>query len=180
MNIISPSPRPTVFLDRDGVLNKRIVDGYVTHPDELEVLPGVYEALYQIAQKGYRMAVVTNQQGIGKQLMTTADLEKVHEKLKKELDGLLTEFYVCPHLKDLGCVCRKPKPGLLDAAHAQEPVEWKASFLIGDSDTDILAGNARDVFTIKVAGPSNVAPNAEVRDLPAAVDLILQTASQPS
>lgn len=164
----------TVFLDRDGVLNRRIMNGYVRCPDELDMLPGVPEALFRLEQEGFRLVVVTNQQGIAKGLMDTEDLARVHAKLNDATGHLIQAYYVCPHFASVGCDCRKPKPGLLDQAHADTPVTWAKSVLIGDSDSDIVAGQARGVYTIKVCGPSKVGPDFEAEDLVAAVDHLLK------
>ena len=151
--------RATVFLDRDGVLNRRIMDGYVTCLDEFEILPGVLPALALLTRAGFRLAVVTNQQGIALGRMTRADVDAVHEHLRETAaahGAVLDEFYVCPHHRDVGCPCRKPKPGLLDQAFAHAPIDWSRATLIGDSDRDIEAGKARGVTTIKIAGLSEV------------------------
>jgi len=108
--------------------------------------------------------------------MSLEDVRSVHAILRDrvaEAGGCLEEFYLCPHDRDEACPCRKPAPGLLDQAHAVHAVDWSRSVLIGDSDTDIEAGKARGVRTIKVAGPSAVGADEEVADLPAAVDLLI-------
>lgn len=169
-----------VFLDRDGVLNRRIVDDYVTCLEEFELLPGVPESLARLTEHGFRLAVVTNQRGIAVGRMSRKAVDEVHAFLKRKVTragGLLEEFYVCPHDRDEGCPCRKPKPGLLDLANELSPVDWSRSFLIGDSDSDIQAGLARSVTTIKVAGPSRVGADYECSDLGEAVSLILEICS---
>ena len=166
---------PTIFLDRDGVLNRRIVDDYVTSVAELEILPGVPEALALLSKLGFRLVVVTNQRGIAIGRMTLEDVSGVHAFLSAEAAGAgarLEEFYVCPHDRDEGCACRKPAPGLLDQAHQREPVAREQSWLIGDSDSDILAGKARGVRTIKVAGPGKAGADFNLPDLPAAAAMI--------
>lgn len=165
--------QPTVFLDRDGVLNRRIMDGYVTQPEALEVLPGVAGALQALKHAGFRLVVVTNQQGIAKGLMNHHDLERVHHKLDQATQDAIDAYYVCPHFAAANCACRKPKSGLLDQANAVQAVDWAQSYLIGDSDSDILAGLARGVQTIKVAGPSTVGAHHEAADLSAAVAYLL-------
>lgn len=166
--------RKTVFLDRDGVLNHRIMAGYVTKPDELVLLHGVAQALLALKEHGFRLAVVTNQQGIAKGLMTHADLARVHQKLDRITDHVIDQFYICPHYASSGCACRKPKPGLLDQADAAEAVDWAASYLIGDSDSDIQAGLARGVYTLKVAGHSAVGADHQASDLVEAVAHLLE------
>ena len=173
---------PVVFLDRDGVINRRIIDGYVRHEGEFELLAGAVEAMSCLSRAGFRLAVVTNQRGIALGLMNLEDVAHIHGIISRAVaaaGGHLDEFYVCPHDRDSGCPCRKPLPGLLDQAHAGAPVDWSSSFLVGDSDTDILAGKARGVTTIKVAGPSAVDPDHLAVDLPAAAALIVDPSRRP-
>lgn len=167
--------KPVVFLDRDGVLNRRIMNGYVTRLEDFDILDGVLPSLGLLTRAGFRLAVVTNQQGIAKGLMTLEDANILHQHLRQaatEFGGVLQEFYVCPHYRDAGCACRKPKPGLLDQAHAFKELDWPKAFLIGDSDSDILAGQARGVTTIKVAGPSKVNANFTIKTFPQAANFI--------
>lgn len=159
--------KPVVFLDRDGVLNRRIMDGYVTSLKEFDILEGVLPALGLLTRAGYRLALVTNQQGIALGRMSLEDVQRIHEHLAQEarvFGGMLDEFYVCPHHRDAGCLCRKPKPGLLDQAFDFQPLDWTKAYLIGDSDRDIEAGKARCVTTIKVAGPSHAGATYHFKD----------------
>ncbi len=170
------APRATVFLDRDGVINRRIIDDYVTCREEMVLLAGVPEALRALQAAGYRLAVVTNQRGIAVGRMTRAAVDDVHLYLNSLLAPVgvrLDDIYVCPHDRHEGCGCRKPDPGLLDQANRDQPVDWAASFLVGDSDSDIAAGRARAVTTIKVAGDGDGRADWIVADLPAAVARIL-------
>lgn len=170
----SGSGTPTAFLDRDGVLNRRIIDDYVTDWSEFVILPGAVDAVVALNRAGYRCVVVTNQRGIAIGRMSAETVAEIHQRFAKivaEAGGKLDEFYVCPHDRHVGCPCRKPRPGLLDQAHQHSPVDFSRSLLIGDSDSDILAGQARGVATIKVAGPSSVSPSYEAVDLGEAVRL---------
>lgn len=169
----------TVFLDRDGVINHRWIDDYVTSWDRFHLLPGVLDAIRRLHEAGFRVVIVTNQRGIALGRMSRATVNAIHERLDETIraaGGALAGIYVCGHDNSDGCLCRKPKPGLLDQAHADDAVDWSRSYMVGDSDTDILAGQARGVTTIKVAGPSAVAADVACNDLPAAVDWILQQA----
>ena len=168
--------KPTVFLDRDGVINRRIVGDYVTCLSEFEILEGVLEAIAELNKAGYRTVVVTNQRGIAIGRMSRDDVDRVHQYLAarvSEMGGALNEFFICPHDRDQGCPCRKPEAGLLDQADLAEPVDWQRSWLIGDSDSDIEAAHARNVRTIKVAGPSKASPHFLAENLPLAVACIL-------
>ena len=167
----------TVFLDRDGVINRRLIGDYVTCLEELDILDGAITAICRLNQAGFRTVVVTNQRGIAIGRMTREAVDKVHLHLSEQISsagGCLEEFYVCPHQRNTGCGCRKPDPGLLDQANRTRPVAWDRSYLIGDSDTDIEAGQKRGVTTIKVAGSGNSQPDQECVDLPAAVAWILE------
>ncbi len=167
---------PTVFLDRDGVINRRIMGDYVTDPSEFVILDGAVEAISALNRAGLRTVVVTNQRGIAIGRMTLEAVQVVHQLLSERVasaGGKLDEFYICPHDCDQGCGCRKPDPGLLDQADDHSPVDWERSWLVGDSDSDILAGKARHVRTIKVAGPSHVSPFHVSVDLLDAVRFIL-------
>lgn len=158
----------TVFLDRDGVLNRRIVGDYVTCWSEFELLDGVLEAVVTLNRQGFRTVVVTNQRGVALGRMRLEDVADLHGRLSSlvaEYGGCLEEFYVCPHGRDEGCPCRKPKPGLLDQAHRFAPVDWPRSVLIGDSDSDILAGKCRQVTTIKLGATSLVGADFLAPDL---------------
>lgn len=132
---------PTVFLDRDGVLNRAVVrDGTPLPPasvEELEILPGVPEALARLRAAGYRLVVVTNQPDIARGTTTAAAVEAIHAHMRRVLD--LDEIRVCPHDDGDGCDCRKPKPGLL----LREPAaDMASSVMIGDRWRDIDAGVA--------------------------------------
>lgn len=172
-------PQKTVFLDRDGVLNHRIPGDYVTHPGELQPLDRVFEAVRLLSEKGFRLVVVTNQRGIALGRMTRRAVDEIHRWLDRraeESGGCLREFYVCPHDRDEGCNCRKPKPGLLDQAHRHRPVDWTHSFLIGDSDSDILAGKSRGVTTIKIGDPSPAGADHCAADLLSAAHWVVEQA----
>jgi len=143
-----PKPRPAAFLDRDGVLNHRIMDGYVTSPAELELLPHVAEAAQRLRDAGYALVVVTNQRGIARGLMSASDVQAVNDKLAAHFEAAgapLAGVYVCPHDRDEGCPCRKPAPGMLLQAARDLDLDLRASLLIGDSESDLGAAEAAGV-----------------------------------
>ena len=167
---------PTVFLDRDGVINERLLNDYVGHADQFRILPGATTAIKRLNQNGFRTVVITNQRGIAIGKTSRDMVNAIHRLLRDEVaraGGTLEEYYLCPHDRHEGCTCRKPEAGLLDQAHRKQPVLWAQSYLVGDCDTDILAGLKRQVCTIKVAGPSKVGAHFECTDLSRAVDFIL-------
>ena len=169
-------PVPTVFLDRDGVINRRVPDDYVTCRSEFQVLPGSLNAIALLNRAGFRTVVVTNQRGIALGRMTRGDVDVIHRELSRlvqDSGGCLEEFYLCPHDRDAGCDCRKPMPGLLDRAHRFLPVAWPLSYLVGDSDSDILAGRARKLVTVKIGERSQVGANVTVPGLNEAVSWII-------
>jgi D-glycero-D-manno-heptose 1,7-bisphosphate phosphatase len=130
-----------VFLDRDGVINRAVVRDGKPHPpdsiEELEVLPGVPDALLKLRGAGFRLIVVTNQPDVARGTQTREVVEAMHVRLMSELP--VDDVVTCYHDGD-GCDCRKPKPGaLLDAAH-RHGVELEQSFMVGDRWRDIEAG----------------------------------------
>ena len=103
----------TLFLDRDGVINRRIVDGYVTRWEEFEFLPGVLEAIKILSERFKYIFVITNQQGVGKGLMTMEQVDDIHDKMCTEVEscgGLIDGILVCPRLSTDPDNYRKPNP----------------------------------------------------------------------
>jgi D-glycero-D-manno-heptose 1,7-bisphosphate phosphatase len=130
-----------VFLDRDGVINRALIrDGKPYPPSsaaDLEILPGVPQALQRLRAVGYRLVVVTNQPDVARGSITAASVETINQRLRKILP--LDEIRVCPHDDADSCECRKPKPGLL----LQRPThDMAASVMVGDRWRDISAGLA--------------------------------------
>lgn len=161
----------TLFLDRDGVLNRKIEGGYVLDPSMLEILPGVPQALATLSRRFCSIVIVTNQRGIGRGLMTQGDLERVHSRLLDALGregGRIDAIFVCPHDLRAGCNCRKPGPGLALRAKAQIPgIAFERSVLVGDSDTDIAMGKGLGMLTVRIApDPSGVADELVFPGLP--------------
>ncbi|MEA2327752.1 MAG: D-glycero-D-manno-heptose 1,7-bisphosphate phosphatase [Thermoanaerobaculia bacterium] len=130
-----------VFLDRDGVINRAVVRDGKPHPpdtiEELEVLPGVPNALRKLRGAGFRLIVVTNQPDVARGTQTREAVEAMHARLTAEL--AVDEVVACYHDGD-GCDCRKPKPGALIAAANRHGVELERSFMVGDRWRDIEAG----------------------------------------
>jgi D-glycero-D-manno-heptose 1,7-bisphosphate phosphatase len=136
--------RPAVFVDRDGVLNKTIyLKGVPTPPrsiKEVEILSGVKEAILLFKSYGLEVIVVTNQPDVARGRTSRADVEQINAFLSMELE--IQHFYVCYHDDDDSCHCRKPNPGLLEAAAQELDIDLARSFLVGDRWKDIDAGNA--------------------------------------
>lgn len=146
-----------LFLDRDGVLNVLRHNDYVKCPAELEILPGVKEAMTLLRKHYNLVIIVTNQQGIGKGLMTEADLAEVHAKLQEELGGTVDRIYYCPELERANSFRRKPNIGMALQARRDYPgLRLKESVMVGDSMTDMLFGRRAGMQTVLVGDNSDV------------------------
>lgn len=145
-----------LFLDRDGVINVLRPNDYVKCPDELELLPGVAEAVALCRQHFDYIFVATNQQGIGKGLMTEADLEAVHRKMTRAIPGI-DHIYYCPQLESAHSFRRKPNIGMALQAKREYPgLNLKACTMVGDSMTDMLFGRRAGMTTVLVGNNSDV------------------------
>lgn len=146
-----------VFLDRDGVINhKASPHDYIKSVDEFHLLPGVGKAIHLLNQADYKVLIVTNQRGIARGLMTMKTLEEIHCFMRSTLmqfDAYIDGIFVCPH-NEGECHCRKPEIGLFIQAEQQFVVDKKHSYMIGDSESDILAGKKYGVATISINGLS--------------------------
>jgi len=144
----------TLFLDRDGVINVKLDGQYVKNTEEFEFMIGAETAISKLSKIFNRIVIVTNQQGIAKGIMSDNDLGFLHEYMLLELKkngGVIDKVYYCPHLAAENCNCRKPNPGMIQQAIIDFPeIKIEDSYLIGDSDTDILAGNKMGLITVKV------------------------------
>lgn len=142
----------TLFLDRDGVINVRIIDGYVTKIEEFEFLPGVIEAFEIFKNKFNRIIVVTNQQGVGKGLMTEDDVKEVHDFMINEVenhDGKIDKVYFCPQLKSVPDNYRKPSPKMAYMAKEDFPeIDLSKSIMIGDMNSDVEFGKNAGMMTV--------------------------------
>jgi D-glycero-D-manno-heptose 1,7-bisphosphate phosphatase len=148
----------TLFLDRDGVINKRLMNDYVKTTGEFELLPDVDEALRLAGTVFGTIVVVTNQQGIGKGLMTERNLSDIHaycSELIAVKGGRIDGYYFAPELANSGGVFRKPQTGMALKAKADFPqIDFARSVMIGDSDSDIAFGKNLGMKTVFVAGHS--------------------------
>jgi len=136
--------RPTVFLDRDGVIN-RGRPGYVRTPDAFEFLPGAVEGMRALQDAGWRLVLVTNQDAMGWKLVPDRQLRRIHERMLQGLrkEGVeLAEIYYCPHHVLSDCACRKPRPGMLLAAARDLGVRPRAAWMVGDKVLDVQTGRA--------------------------------------
>jgi histidinol-phosphate phosphatase family protein len=145
----------TLFLDRDGVINVRLIDDYVKTPEDFTFIEGVPEAIKELSSKFGRIVVVTNQQGIGKGLMTESDLENVHNKMLAEISkvgGNIDRIYFSPFKKEENNITRKPQIGMALQARKDFPeINFKKSVMIGDSISDIIFGKKLKMKTVFVS-----------------------------
>jgi D-glycero-D-manno-heptose 1,7-bisphosphate phosphatase len=178
-------PSWTLFLDRDGVINRRLPMAYVREWDEFMFLDGVLESLPKMSFLFTRIFIVTNQAGIEKGLMSHEMLHEIHHKMLDVIlfhGGKIDEIYYCPFTADLDPLCRKPNPGMaLEAKKDFPEIEFSKSLMIGDSDSDIEFGNRLGMRTILV-GDNNEAiskttlavPDAKMNSLADVADYFFQ------
>ena len=142
----------TLLLDRDGVINRRIIDGYVTRWEEFEFLPSVLEALQVLAQRFRYIIVVTNQQGVGKGLMTMEEVDAIHDRMCLDVeahDGRIDGILVCPQLATDPDNYRKPSPEMAYMAQELFPdIDLKKCIMVGDGATDIEFGHNAGTHTV--------------------------------
>ena len=182
----------TIFLDRDGVINRNRARGdYVKTWQEFEFLPGALDAIARLTKAGYRLLVVTNQACIGKEIVSWTTIQEIHTRMMREVaraGGYLEAVLCCPHLEDAGCGCRKPAPGLLQRAHLELRVDLGQAILVGDSAKDVQTAAAVGIPAIMVlSGLGQLAdlgceplPLLVANDLAHATQLILDGEILPS
>jgi len=187
--------RRTVFLDRDGVLNELVPDprsGNCESPEDprdVALLPGAADAVRRLRAEGYLVMVVSNQPGAAKGQTSREAVDAVHGAVVAALaaDGATVDAWrYCFHHPDAGdaCGCRKPEPGLLLDAARELDIDLGASWMIGDSDTDVEAGRRAGVRTVLVLNPRSAhrrgrqAADLTVATLGEAADGILDHASR--
>lgn len=172
--------RRAVFLDRDGVVNRAFVRAGVPHPPqtlaEVELLPGVLEAITLFIQHDLVVVVVTNQPDVARGTQTRAVVEEINRHLSDQLPIHAT--FTCFHDNADACACRKPKPGLLLEAAQTYGIDVAQSFMVGDRWSDVAAGQAAGCTTFLLDVPYNqrerCAADYEVPDLTAAAQQIIQ------
>ncbi|HUK62741.1 MAG TPA: HAD family hydrolase [Dongiaceae bacterium] len=182
-----PVRRPALFLDRDGTLVREI--GYLSSPDEIELLPGVVGALRTAREAGLPVIVISNQSGVGRGWFTLervyATMARLRERLRAggvELDAI----YFCPHRPEDGCRCRKPNPGLLERAAEDQGLSLKDSVMVGDKRIDAETGQRAGGYGVLVrtgyggdeepepSGDPARPPDAVCEDLADAVEWVIR------
>jgi D-glycero-D-manno-heptose 1,7-bisphosphate phosphatase len=143
-----------LLVDRDGVLNRRVVGGYVTEPSQLEFLGAAVPLLARASDLGVPIAIVSNQGGLSRGQLSEIDLSAVHDRLVDHLSSsgvTISGIYVCPHhpeallAEDRVCGCRKPLPGLLVEAAGDLGLDLSRSVFLGDQETDRRAAHAAGI-----------------------------------
>jgi D-glycero-D-manno-heptose 1,7-bisphosphate phosphatase len=162
--------RPAIFLDRDGVINERIINGYVTEWLQFRFIEGAEQALRDLARLRLPILLISNQSGVGKGLVSRSALEQITRRFVAGLErrgARIDGVYYCPHRPDEGCPCRKPKPGLLLQAARDWRIDLPASVMVGDTTSDVEAAQAAGCRGILIdagttAMESYTAPDREV------------------
>jgi histidinol-phosphate phosphatase family protein len=187
------APRATVFLDRDGTLNRW--RGEILVAESLELVPGAAEAVRALNQAGVLAVLVTNQPMLAKGRLTLESLQRIHARLETLLGregAYLDAIYYCPHHPERGfagevrelkidCACRKPRAGLIRRALSELPIDAERAVVIGDSWRDTLAARAAGLPCIGLRGgegfhgpAGECAPECRVDDLRQAVEIFLR------
>ncbi|HTE06411.1 MAG TPA: HAD-IIIA family hydrolase [Planctomycetota bacterium] len=184
------TPRPAVFLDRDGTLIEE--RHYPVRAADIVPVPGAGAALARLAQAGYLRVVLTNQSAVARAMITEEELGELHEDMLRKLareGGGIDALYYCPHHPEgraagyaFACACRKPERGLLDLAVAEHDIDLARSAFIGDSARDLFAaaGPAGPRILVANAPPPDAAACADhvAPSFPAAVNWLLERASR--
>ena len=140
-----------VLLDRDGTLIRNVP--FLHDPANVEILPGVIDGLLKLQAAGLRLAIVSNQQGIGLGYYTVQDFIAVNQRLLRELGARgvrISKIYFCPHSLAEQCSCRKPATGMITRAMSDFAVAPEETFMVGDSDDDMQAGTDAGCQTVRV------------------------------
>ena len=136
----------TIFLDRDGVINKEV--HYLHKIEDFEFIDGVFKICQYLNMLGYKIIVITNQSGISRGYYNETDFEILSNWMVDEFkknDIKILDIFHCPHSPESNCKCRKPKPGMLLAAKDKYNIDMQNSWLIGDKEDDIIAANNSDI-----------------------------------
>lgn len=170
----------SLFLDRDGVINSRIVGGYISDWDDFDFIPGSITAIEKLSGIFGRVFVVTNQAGVGKGLMTEKQLHEVHRKFLKTidlLDGRIDKIYYCPDKPDSNSPNRKPETGMaLQAKNDFPEIDFSKSVMVGDSNSDMDFGKRLGMTRVFIEGkkedPSVFEPHFTFKTLKAFAEAV--------
>ncbi|HWY35219.1 MAG TPA: HAD family hydrolase, partial [Nitrosopumilaceae archaeon] len=159
----------TLFLDRDGVINKRLENDYVKHPIDFEFLPGVLSSLKKLKDIFGKIVVVTNQQGIGKGLYRVEDLELIHKNMLYEVNyfgGKIDKIYFSPYLSSENHPSRKPGIGMaMEAKNDFPEIDLSKSVIVGDSLSDMEFGRNAGMKTVFIASNNTLVKYPQLFDI---------------
>ena len=172
-----------VFLDRDGTLNVKAREHeYITSEDDFVWLAGAREGIARLAAAGYVLAVVSNQRGVARGLVTVEVLSGIEARIQRDLAPLgcaIAAFSYCPHDHAARCDCRKPEPGLITRLAGELEVDLARSWMIGDSDSDMVAGRRAGCRTALVGNqPTTAPPDLVAASLAEASELLIAAGPQ--
>ncbi len=158
----------TLFLDRDGVINQQLLDDYVKKWSEFKFKDNVLSSLKKLSALFGRIIIVTNQQGVGKGIMTVDELEIVHKKMKEEIEkagGKIDRIYFCPKLEKENSEMRKPNQGMALQAKSDFPeIDFKRSIMVGDSISDMQFGKNAGMKTVLITVKNKIYDKSELID----------------
>ncbi len=146
-----------IFLDRDGTIN--IDYGYVYKIDDLELIEGVQEALNIFYKAGYLLIVISNQSGIARGYFSKDECVNFNKVLNERVESggaHITDFFICPHLDEDGCSCRKPSPYMIEEAIEKYNIDRELSYMFGDKDSDVEAGERAGVKSFLITEKTNL------------------------
>jgi len=177
----------TIFLDRDGVINKYPGDKlYVTSLKKFSFLPGAKKGIAKLTKAGFKIFIVSNQAGVGRGIYAQKTLNLITKKMLSEIEranGKIDKVFYCTHRKDAGCSCRKPKPGLLKEAASKLNFSLKNAYFVGDTIRDVItARNAGCKSIMVLCGKEKLAnknnweahPDFVFKNLEKAADFIIK------
>jgi D-glycero-D-manno-heptose 1,7-bisphosphate phosphatase len=173
------NPRGIAFLDRDGTINERIIDGYVTDKPAFKFITNAKKAIRLLNDNSFITVLITNQRGIAKGLMTEEDLHKIHSFMQDELlksGAKIDKIFYCHHDTSDNCDCRKPKPGMVSKALVELEKEGTdinvPKYFIGDTDSDMQTAKNSGIIGLKIG-----TENSDFVDLIAAVEYLIKIKS---
>lgn len=148
------------FFDRDGIINLKLENDYVKTIEEFVFIDDIFQILKQIKDEGYMIIIVTNQQGVGKGLMSENELNKIHNYMQNEIIKRVgfgfDAIYYCTDLAEINSYRRKPNPGMLVEAIDKFNINAEKSYIIGDSESDIIAGKKVGLKTIYIGSNQKI------------------------
>jgi len=159
-----------IFLDRDGtIIYER---NYLSRIAEIKLLPGTKKALTLLKSSGFLLIVLTNQSGIARGFFDKKFVKTTHQIINRKLGGIIDDFFVCPHLPEAHCSCRKPKSGMMRRASNRWKIDLPSCWVVGDKQSDIMLGKEYGIKTIRLGKSSSYRSSNSWRQI---VKMILKT-----